>query len=129
MRLLLDANLSSKRIGDPLGEQGHDVRGLATEPDLEGLDDERVLELATTDGHISITRTSRDFAPSTAPLGRSRTRTRWRNSDLVFHAPTSHREHRRYATVARAAPGRPPLELTVRQQLSLESSPKSRLGD
>ena len=65
MRLLLDANLSSKRIGDSLRERGHDVRALAAEPDLEGLDDEPVLELATTDERILITRNSRDFAPIT----------------------------------------------------------------
>ena len=63
MRLLLDANLSSRRIGGPLREQGHDVRGVADEPDLEGLDDESVLELATQDERILITRNSRDFAP------------------------------------------------------------------
>lgn len=63
MRLLLDANLSSRRIGGPLREQGHDVRGVADEPDLEGLDDESVLELATRDERILITRNSRDFAP------------------------------------------------------------------
>lgn len=65
MRLLLDANLSSKRIGDSLREHRHDVRALAAEPDLEGLDDEPVLELATTDQRILITRNSRDFAPIT----------------------------------------------------------------
>lgn len=63
MRLLLDANLSSRRIGGPLREQGHDVRGVADESGLDGLDDESVLELATQDGRILITRNSRDFAP------------------------------------------------------------------
>lgn len=65
MRLLLDANLSPKRIGDSLREHGHNVRALAAEPDLEGLDDEPVLELATSDERILITRNSRDFAPIT----------------------------------------------------------------
>lgn len=65
MRLLLDPNLSSKRIGDSLREHGDDVRALAAEPDLEGLDDEPVLELATTDQRVLITRNSRDFAPIT----------------------------------------------------------------
>jgi predicted nuclease of predicted toxin-antitoxin system len=63
LRLLLDANLSSRRIGGPLRERGHDVGGVADEPDLEGLDDESVLELATQDERILITRNSRDFAP------------------------------------------------------------------
>jgi hypothetical protein len=49
LRLLLDANLSAKRIGGPLGEHGHNVRALVAEPDLEGLADEPVLELATID--------------------------------------------------------------------------------
>lgn len=63
MRLLLDANLSVKRIGAPLAARGHDVRGIAEETDLEGLDDESVLELAASDRRILITRNSRDFAP------------------------------------------------------------------
>jgi predicted nuclease of predicted toxin-antitoxin system len=63
LRLLLDANLSSRRIGGPLREQGHDVRGVADEPELEGLDDVSVLELASHDQRILITRNSRDFAP------------------------------------------------------------------
>jgi len=63
VRLLLDANLSPRRIGGPLREQGHDVRGVAEEPDLEGLDDAPLLELATLDERILITRNSRDFAP------------------------------------------------------------------
>ena len=62
MRLLLDANLSSRRIGDPLRRRGHDVRGAAAELDLEGLDDESLLALATSDARILITRNSRDFA-------------------------------------------------------------------
>lgn len=60
---MLDANLSAKRIGAPLAKRGHDVRGIAAETDLEGLDDESVLELATQDGRILVTRNSRDFAP------------------------------------------------------------------
>src|SRR5262249_24929131 len=53
------------RVGDPLRERGHNVRALAAEPDLEGLDDEPVLELATQDERILVTRDSRDFAPLT----------------------------------------------------------------
>ena len=63
MRLLLDANLSLKRIGATLVEHGHDVRGIAEHTDLEGLDDASVLDLAAADGRILITRNSRDFAP------------------------------------------------------------------
>ena len=63
MRLLLDAHLSSRRIGEPLRERGHDVRAIAAEAELEGLVDEAVLELATADGRILVTRNSRDFVP------------------------------------------------------------------
>lgn len=63
MRLLLDANLSPRRVGEPLRGHGHDVRAIAGEPELEGLDDAAVLELAATDGRILVTRNSRDFAP------------------------------------------------------------------
>jgi predicted nuclease of predicted toxin-antitoxin system len=63
VRLLLDANLSAKRIGVPLAKRGHDVRGIAGEPDLEGLDDESVLALATADDRVFVTRNSRDFTP------------------------------------------------------------------
>jgi predicted nuclease of predicted toxin-antitoxin system len=63
VRLLLDANLSPQRIGVPLRDAGHDVLALATETNLEGLDDPVVLELATGEQRILITRNSRDFAP------------------------------------------------------------------
>jgi hypothetical protein len=63
VRLLLDANLSGKRIGTPLARRGHDVRALGGEADLEGLEDELVLELATAEGRALVTRNSRDFAP------------------------------------------------------------------
>jgi predicted nuclease of predicted toxin-antitoxin system len=62
LRLLLDANLSSKRIGDPL-RRHHDVRAIADEPELDGLHDELVLELASREERILVTRNSRDFAP------------------------------------------------------------------
>jgi Domain of unknown function (DUF5615) len=63
LRLVLDANLSAKRIGAPLAKRGHDVRAISAEPDLEGLDDESVLELAARDGRVLVTRNSRDIAP------------------------------------------------------------------
>ncbi|MBV8194400.1 MAG: DUF5615 family PIN-like protein, partial [Candidatus Dormibacteraeota bacterium] len=52
MRLLLDAQLSPAKIAEPLRQRGHDVLALAAERSLEGLDDERVLELAATDGRV-----------------------------------------------------------------------------
>lgn len=63
MRLLLDANLSPRGVGGPLTEAGHDVLALAADPTFEGLDDQHVLELATEQERILITRNSRDFAP------------------------------------------------------------------
>ena len=63
MRLLLDANLSPKRIGRPLEQRGHDVLSLASDAALGALDDPLVLELAAAEARILITRNSRDFAP------------------------------------------------------------------
>lgn len=63
MRILLDADLSPARIGAALRGRGHDVRAVASEPDLEGLADEAVLELAARERRILVTRNSRDFAP------------------------------------------------------------------
>jgi predicted nuclease of predicted toxin-antitoxin system len=63
MRLLLDAHLSARRIGEPLSERGHDVRAVAAEAELDGLADEAVLRLAADDRRILVTRNSRDFAP------------------------------------------------------------------
>jgi hypothetical protein len=59
---MLDADLSPKRLGGMLAAAGHDVRALAAETALEGLADERVLELAAQDGRILVTRNGSDFA-------------------------------------------------------------------
>lgn len=61
--MVLDANLSPRRIGGPLRAVGHDVLALAEDPGLEGLDDPLVLELAAAEGRVLVTRNSRDFAP------------------------------------------------------------------
>ncbi len=63
MRLLLDANLSPRGIGEPLRTRGHDVLALAEDPAFEGLSDPDVLALAASEERILITRNSRDFAP------------------------------------------------------------------
>lgn len=63
MRLLLDANLSSRRIGGPLRTEGHDVLALSEHPELEGMHDPEVLSLAARETRILVTRNSKDFAP------------------------------------------------------------------
>lgn len=63
MRLLLDANLSPRRIAAPLRKADHDVLALAEDAAYEGLPEPQVLELATAEERILITRNSRDFAP------------------------------------------------------------------
>ncbi len=63
MRLLLDANLSPRRIGGPLRVAGHDVLALAEDVGFEGLDDPLVPALATEEQRVLVTRNSRDFAP------------------------------------------------------------------
>jgi predicted nuclease of predicted toxin-antitoxin system len=63
VRLLLDANLSPRRIGTVLEASGHDVLSLASDPALGALDDPEVLELAAGQRRILVTRNSRDFAP------------------------------------------------------------------
>lgn len=63
MRLLLDAQLSPKRIGSALERRGHDVLCLALDPVLRALDDPDVLELAARERRVLVTRNARDFAP------------------------------------------------------------------
>lgn len=63
MRLLLDANLSPRRVGSALEKRGHDVLSLASDAALGALDDPQVLELAAREDRIVVTRNSRDFAP------------------------------------------------------------------
>jgi predicted nuclease of predicted toxin-antitoxin system len=63
VRILLDANLSPRRIGNPLRQRGHDVHTVADDSDLEGVADEPLLELAIQKERILVTRNSRDFAP------------------------------------------------------------------
>jgi len=63
LRLLLDANLSPRGVADRLRETGHDVLALAEDAAFEGLPDPQVLELATSEQRVLVTRNSRDFAP------------------------------------------------------------------
>jgi hypothetical protein len=73
VRLFLDAHVSARRIATALG-QHHDVRAADAERELDGCEDERLLDLATTDGRIMITFNVKDFARITtewATAGRS----------------------------------------------------------
>lgn len=63
MRLLLDANLSPRGIAAQLRKAGHDVLALAEDATFEGLPDPQVLEMASSERRVLITRNSRDFAP------------------------------------------------------------------
>ena len=61
MRLFLDAHVSARRIATALRER-HDVRAADEERELDGWEDERLLDLATADGRITITFNTNDFA-------------------------------------------------------------------
>lgn len=61
MRLILDAHVSGPILGRRLTGDGHDVRALDQEPDLEGLADEPLLELAAADERVLITFNIADF--------------------------------------------------------------------
>jgi Domain of unknown function (DUF5615) len=61
VRLLLDAHVSGRNVGERLVENGHDVRALDREPALEALADEAVLELAAEDDRVLVTFNVADF--------------------------------------------------------------------
>lgn len=61
MRLLLDAHVCGTSVGGPLSGRGHDVRALDRKPELEGLDDEEVLALASEDRRVLVTHNVADF--------------------------------------------------------------------
>jgi hypothetical protein len=61
VRVLLDAHVSGRKVGSRLEANGHDVRALDREPALEGLDDDDVLALATTERRILVTHNVADF--------------------------------------------------------------------
>ena len=61
MRLLLDAHVSGKRVGEALRARGHDVRALDEERQLEGLADDEVLALAAADERVLVTHNVADF--------------------------------------------------------------------
>jgi hypothetical protein len=61
VRLLLDAHVSGPNVGRRLECNGHDVRALDQERALEGLDDDEVLTLATSEQRILVTHNVADF--------------------------------------------------------------------
>jgi predicted nuclease of predicted toxin-antitoxin system len=63
MRILLDAHISSRTVGKALIEGDHDLRALDSEPELEGLSDPEVLQLAAAEGRVLVTANIRDFEP------------------------------------------------------------------
>jgi hypothetical protein len=73
VRLFLDAHVSARQIATALRER-HDVRAADEERELDGWEDERLLDLATADSRITVTFNVRDFARITtewAAAGRS----------------------------------------------------------
>jgi len=61
MRLFLDAQISARAVARPLRERGHDVRAADEERELDGWEDERLLELASAEERIMVTFNVRDF--------------------------------------------------------------------
>jgi hypothetical protein len=62
MRILLDAQVSSRRVGRPLMRRGHDVVALDSDPQLATLPDDEILAFAANDRRIVVTHEVKDFA-------------------------------------------------------------------
>jgi uncharacterized protein DUF5615 len=62
MRLFLDAQISARAVGRPLRDRGHDLRAADGERELDGWEDERLLELAAAERRIMVTFNVGDFA-------------------------------------------------------------------
>lgn len=61
MRLFLDAHVSGRVIARALRESGHDVRAANEELQLDGWEDDSLLELAAVEQRIMITFNVKDF--------------------------------------------------------------------
>jgi predicted nuclease of predicted toxin-antitoxin system len=61
VRLLLDAHVSWRYVGQRLEAKGHDVRAIDREPEYMGLRDPEVLALAAEDKRILVTGDVKDF--------------------------------------------------------------------
>ena len=76
MRLFLDAHISGRVIATALRDRGHDVRSADEERELDGWDDDRLLELASHEDRVMVTLNIRDFpriVGEWAEAGRSHT--------------------------------------------------------
>ena len=63
MKLLLDARVSSRRVGDALRQSGYDVAAAAGDRALETLDDGELLNVAFAEHRVLVTFNHKDFAP------------------------------------------------------------------
>jgi nucleoside-diphosphate-sugar epimerase len=61
VRLFLDAHVSGRRVAAALRKSGHDVRAADEERDLDGMPDEDLLALATSEGRVLVTFNVADF--------------------------------------------------------------------
>ncbi len=61
MRILLDAHVSGRAVGRVLEDDGHDVRAVDSEVELEGASDDELLELAASENRVLITFNVGDF--------------------------------------------------------------------
>jgi nucleoside-diphosphate-sugar epimerase len=61
VRLFLDAHVSGRRVAAALRKTGHDVRAADEERDLDGMPDEGLLALATSEGRVLVTFNVADF--------------------------------------------------------------------
>lgn len=68
MRLLLDAQISQHGVAGPLRNDGHDVLAAVENRALDGVSDETLLKLATSEKRILVTFNLIDFVPLIARL-------------------------------------------------------------
>ena len=61
MPLFLGAHISGRVIATALRDRGHDVRSADDERELDGWDDDRLLELASHEDRVMVTFNIRDF--------------------------------------------------------------------
>jgi len=62
LRLILDAHVSGKRVGQSPRDAGHDVRAADSETGFEGMEDPDLLALAAQEGRTLVTFNVKDFS-------------------------------------------------------------------